>query len=150
MAIPVHPVAGLSVIVQGFDSTVLIIFPLGCDAGHDFIRLPMSVIRAGNLILRSQLRGMLGSAGPMKTVIVEDLAADVVVIIDALCSKKVISVGHAFSHWVAQNKATMYLEKVPAMIFAAAQTRSGPNDISQMPLVAVNVLPPIKTRLEAL
>jgi hypothetical protein len=44
----------------------------------------------------------------------------------------------------------MYPEKVPAIVFAAAQTGSPPANISQTPFLAGNLSLPIKVRLEAL
>lgn len=142
--------SNLRVITQGHGPTILILPSLGRDGGDDFSFLASSLSLAGFLVLRPQPRGTLGSTGPMTNVSLYDLALDVANVIDALGGGSAILIGHAFGHGVAQVVAATYPEKVPAVVFAAAQTSNVPGDIARTPGIVANLSLPAATRLQAL
>ena len=85
--------ATLRVLVQGAGPTVVVVPSYGRDGGDDFNFVTAAMVQAGYLVLRPQPRGMLGSVGPMEGVTLDDLAADVADVIDALGGGRAIVLG---------------------------------------------------------
>ena len=144
------PQADIRVLVQGAGPAVVILPSYGRDGGDDYNGISSALVTAGYKVLRPQPRGILGSMGPMVNITLDDLAADVAAIIDALASGRAIVFGHALGTFWAKRIALNYPSKVPAIIVAAPGAQNIPTDIAGLPFVAGNLSLPTAVRLAAL
>ena len=99
---------------------------LGRGAG-DFDVIAKSLAGAGYRVLRPQPRGIGASRGPWDGVKLEDLAADIAAVIDAMPSGPAFVVGHAFGNRVARTLATVQPDFVKAVGLVAANVGHNPS-----------------------
>ncbi|EPS25548.1 hypothetical protein PDE_00482 [Penicillium oxalicum 114-2] len=142
--------ANIQVLVQGAGPTVVLLPSYGRDGGDDYNYFTHSLVEAGYLVLRPQPRGTFQSTGPMQNVTMEDLAADVAAVIDALGDGQAIVIGHAFGTFLAKVSSVLYPEKIPAIVVAAPGAIDLPPTIAKMPFIAGNTALSLSERLGAL
>lgn len=142
--------ANIQVLVQGAGPTVVLLPSYGRDGGDDYNYFTDSLVDAGYLVLRPQPRGTFQSTGPMESVTLQDLAADVAAVIDSLGNGQAIVIGHAFGTFLAKVSSVLYPEKIPAIVVAAPGGIDLPTTIAGMPFIAGNTSLPLSERLDAL
>lgn len=142
--------ANLQVFIQGAGPTVVIIPSYGRDGSDDFDYFSSALAAAGFLVLRPQPRGTFESTGPMTNVTLEDLAADIISVIDALGGGEAIVIGHAFGTFLTKVIAVLYPEKVSSIVVAAPGGINLPTSVENMPFIAGNTSLPLAERLDAL
>lgn len=108
----------IEVLVDGVGPTVVMVASLGRGA-EDFDDLAARVAAAGYRVLRPQPRGLGASEGPMEGVSLDDLAADVAAVIDALGAAPAVLIGHAFGNRLSRNTARLYPAKVRKLVLLA-------------------------------
>ncbi|BCW89852.1 Putative aminoacrylate hydrolase RutD [Alphaproteobacteria bacterium SO-S41] len=108
----------IEVLVEGAGPTVVMVASLGRGA-EDFDDLATRVAAAGYRALRPQPRGIGATTGPMEGVSLDDLATDVVAVIDALGDAPAVLIGHAFGNRLSRNTARLYPEKVRKLALLA-------------------------------
>ncbi|KAJ5663641.1 hypothetical protein N7507_004372 [Penicillium longicatenatum] len=141
--------ANLQVIMQGSGPTVVIIPSYGRDGSDDFDYFSSALAAAGFLVLRSQPRGTFESTGPMTNVTLEDLAADIISVIDTLGGGEAIVIGHAFGTFLTK-VIVLYPEKVSSIVVAAPGGINLPTSVGNMPFIGGNTSLPLAERLDAL
>lgn len=110
--------SSIEVLVDGAGPDVVMVASLGRGA-EDFDDLAARVAAAGYRVLRPQPRGVGASCGPMAGVTLDELAADVAAVIDALARPPVTLIGHAFGNRLSRNTARLYPEKVKRLVLLA-------------------------------
>lgn len=129
---------------------VVILPSYGRDAGADFDRLAAELAQHGHHVLRPQPRGVAGSRGRMDGVTLEDQAADVARVIEALSDGPAVVLGHAFGNFVARVLAVRHPGHVSAVVLAAAAGRTVDPEVNAAPFRAGDPNLPEQERLAAL
>ena len=104
--------------IDGKGPVILMIPSLGRGAS-DFDDLSSRLVAAGYTTIRPQPRGMAASAGKMKDITLNDLAADAMAAVPA-DSGPIVVIGHAFGQRVARILAAQYPDRVKSVIMVAA------------------------------
>ena len=105
--------------VDGGGPIVVMIPSLGRGAS-DFDDLSRRLVAAGFTVVRPEPRGIGKSHGAMDDITLHDLAADTAAVIDALGSKPVIVVAHAFGQRVGRVLASDRPKLVKGLAMIAA------------------------------
>jgi pimeloyl-ACP methyl ester carboxylesterase len=98
----------------------LVILPSLGRGIEDMQDLARSIAEQGFSVCLPNPRGIGQSIGPMDGVSLDDLADDILNVIETLTTEPVVLAGHAFGNWVARNVATRYPERVKAVVLIAA------------------------------
>ena len=136
--------------INGEGPALVVLPSYGRDGGEDFDNITKRVVQAGWKVLRPQPRGVGGSNGPMAGVTLHDLANDVAGVIRELGNGRAVLLGHAFGHILSRMVATDHPELVRAVILAASQASTVPEDIAKTPFIAGDLTTPEAERLAAL
>ena len=134
-----HGNADIQVFVQGSGPAVVVLPSYGRDSAEDYDEFTKQLVKAGYLVLRPQPRGIMKSIGPMAFQTLQDMAGDVVQVIDQLAGGRGIILGHAFGNFLARIVARDWPDKAPAIGVVAAQGTDVPADIAKTPFIAGNL-----------
>jgi pimeloyl-ACP methyl ester carboxylesterase len=118
--------ACLEVLTQGHGPAIVLLPSLGRGA-TDFDNIAEQLAGAGYRVLRPQPRGIGKSTGTWTGVKLEDLAADIVAVIETDQSGPAFVVGHAFGNRVARTLATIRPEVVRGIGLIAANVGRNPS-----------------------
>jgi pimeloyl-ACP methyl ester carboxylesterase len=94
----------LDVAVAG-DHPRVVMMPAAMRGAADFAAIQTGLLAAGHGSVAISLRGAERSRGPLDSLTLEDLAEDVVAVVDALCASPVHLVGHALGNVIARAAA---------------------------------------------
>ena len=130
--------------VDGTGPALVVLPSYGRDGGADFDDFASKVGAAGFTVLRPQPRGIAGSRGNMEGLTLQNLAADIALVIRELGRGKAIVLGHAFGNAVARMIAVDHPFLVQGIILAAAQGSSVPPEISKTPHQACDPKAPVE------
>ena len=133
------------------DGPAFVILPsYGRDGGEDYDDITVRLSANGWKVLRPQPRGVAASQGPMTGLTLHDLANDVADCIKALGNSSAVILGHAFGNVLARVVTTDHPSLVTAVILAAAEGSTVPEDIGKTPFIAGDPSAPEADRLAAL
>jgi pimeloyl-ACP methyl ester carboxylesterase len=104
---------------HGVKGRTVIMLPSLGRAAEDFDHLGLALADAGYSSVALQPRGIGGSKGPMDGVSLDDLAADVALVIESRLEPHVTLIGHAFGNRLARNVARLYPDKVSRVALLA-------------------------------
>lgn len=139
----------LSYRVAGRGAPVVLLPSLGRGA-EDFDQLAAAVSKAGFQVISPQPRGIGGSRGPMQALRLDDLAGDVLAVLDDVSTEPAIVIGHAFGNRVARRLASLQPSRVRAVILLAAggRVRMAP-EIEPIFLQCFDLSLPVEVRMKA-
>jgi pimeloyl-ACP methyl ester carboxylesterase len=135
--------------VVGRGAPVIFLPSLGRGA-EDFGQLAAAVSKAGFRAICPQPRGIGESRGPMQALRLDDLAKDVLAVLDDVSAEPALVVGHAFGNRVARRLASLEPSRVRAVILLAAggRVRMAP-DIEPIFLQCFDLSLPDQVRMKA-
>ena len=136
--------------VDGAGSTFVILPSYGRDGGDDYDDITSRLVGQHWKVLRPQPRGIADSKGPMEGLSLHDLANDVALCIRALSGGPAVILGHAFGNVLARVVTTDHPDLVKAVVLAAAEASTVPEDIRKTPFIAGNLLAAKAERIAAL
>ena len=122
----------------------------GRDGGEDYDDITARLSATGWKVLRPQPRGVAASQGPMTSLTLHDLANDVAACIEALGNSSAVILGHAFGNVLGRVVTTDHPSLVTAVILAAAEGSTVPEEIGRTPFIAGDLSAPEADRLAAL
>jgi pimeloyl-ACP methyl ester carboxylesterase len=143
--------ARIEVLAQGKGPPVVLLPSLGRGAA-DFNPIAERLADAGFRVLRPQPRGIGQSTGPWQGVSLEDLAADIAVVIEHDKNGPAFVVGHAFGNRVARMLATARPELVRAVGLVAANVghHPSPPDVRAAIRISADTSAPDEDRIKAM
>jgi pimeloyl-ACP methyl ester carboxylesterase len=125
------------VIAQGAGPVIVILPSLGRGV-EDYDVVADLLVKGGFRVLRPQPRGIGASTGPMASLTLHDLAADIATVIEHDGKGPAVIVGHAYGHFVAQMLATDRPDLVRGVVLAAASSGKVPPGVHD-PLIQPEV-----------
>ena len=110
--------ANLEVYIAGDGPPVMMLASLGRGA-EDFADLAAKLIAGGYQVIVPEPRGVGASTGAMAGLTLQDLAGDVIAIIDATTDAPLTLIGHAFGNRLARMTAALRPDLVKRLILLA-------------------------------
>ena len=136
--------------IDGQGPCLVILPSYGRDGGEDYDTITGQLTTDGWRVIRPQPRGIAGSTGPMDGQTLHDLAGDIALCIGALCNGPAVLLGHAFGNVLARVVTTDHPDLVKAVVLAAAEASTVPEDVGKTPFLASAPALPEAQRLAAL
>jgi pimeloyl-ACP methyl ester carboxylesterase len=140
----------IEVIAQGRGPAIVILPSLGRDGYDDYDETAAHLEADGWRVLRPQPRGVGGSTGPMRDVLLPALARDIAEVVERLDAAPAVLVGHAYGNYVARMTAVAHPGVVRGVVLAAAAARDVPAAVRAAPGIAGDATRPDAERLAAL
>ena len=141
--------ARIDVIVEGRGPAVVML-PSSQRDSEDFDDVAARLAAAGFTVLRPQPRGMGRSTGPMQSLSLRLLAADVAATVRQLGDGRAVLVGHAFGHFVARVVDLDHPALVRGVVVAGGAARTFPAGMAQSLATASDPTQPREARLRGL
>jgi pimeloyl-ACP methyl ester carboxylesterase len=111
---------------------LIVMLPSRGRGSEDYDEVAAGIARAGFRVLRPQPRGVMRSTGPLASITLHDLAADVAFVIARENAGPAVIVGHAFGHFVARMTAVDHPHLVRGIVLAAAAAKSYPTELAEL------------------
>ena len=122
--------ARIETIAEGVGPLVVVLPSRGRGAG-DYNGLARELAASGYRVLRPQPRGIGASRGPMRGLMLHDLARDVAAVIEHERAGPAVVVGHAFGNWVARMTAADHPALVRGVAILAAAAKTYPRELAE-------------------
>ena len=117
---------------------------------EDFYDLAEILATQGFSVCLPNPRGIGKSTGPLENITLDDLADDVVNVINQLSCDKAWIAGHAFGNWIARNIATRHSSRVFGIALIAAAHKNFPVALREQIDICMNAKSTQEQRLKAL
>jgi pimeloyl-ACP methyl ester carboxylesterase len=135
--------------IEGEGRALVLLPGLGRPA-EDLDPLALRLISAGYRVVQPDPRGIGDSVGPLETLTLHDLAADVAAVIEASRIEDAIIIGHAFGNRIARMTAADRPELVEAVVLLGCSGKVQPSpEIAEAIRLAQAVDTPAHIRTEA-
>ena len=136
-------------IAEGRGPIVVILPSRGRDS-EEFDEIASRLANGGFRVLRPQPRGAGGSKGPSDNIRMQDLAAEIALMIERENNGPAVIIGHAYGNWVARMTATDHPHLVRGIVLLAAAAKTFPDDLRIVVQKAGDLKASPNERLEAL
>jgi len=128
-----HDGVQIEALAQGQGPIIVILPSLG-RSGEDYDVVSAKLAADGFKVVRPQPRGIGQSRGPMTSLNMHDLAADVASVVEHENKGPVVVVGHAYGNFVARQLATDRPDLVLGVVLAAASAGKVPPGSTEKPI----------------
>ena len=132
------------------DGPWLVMLPSLGRGVEDMAEVAHHVARRGFSVCLANPRGIGLSTGLMHDVLLDDLADDVMQVIQALTDQPIVIAGHAFGNWVARNLATRFPRHIRGVVLLAAAHNTIRPELAQHINTCMDMSLSDDTRLDSL
>lgn len=120
----------IEILTEGQGPLIVILPSLGRGV-EDMRDLAGGIASQGYSVCLPNPRGIGKSTGPMDDVSLDDLADDILDVIESLTQGSACIAGHAFGNWVARNLATRYPQRISGVVLIAAAHNTIPPELAR-------------------